>query len=164
MGMSKVDRTLIAWVADGLSLAPRPYADIGAQLGIAESEVIDRLRGLLADGTLKRMGVVVRHRTLGYKANAMIVWNVPDADSARIGAAMSSFPFVTLCYRRPRRMPHWPYNLFCMIHGRDRPTVERQVTEIVESLDLSGIDHSILFSRRCFKQRGARYESGGEES
>ena len=83
----------------------------------------------------------------------------PDDAVAEIGKALAALPYVTLCYRRPRRLPDWPYNLFCMIHGRDRDAVADQVRFIVEQCGLHDIEHDILFSKRCFKQRGASYGS-----
>ncbi len=74
-----------------------------------------------------------------------------------VGRLLASHRNVTLCYRRPRRLPVWPYNLFCMIHGKHRVNVRELVSDLVRDLDLGGIPHTVLFSRRRFKQRGARY-------
>lgn len=164
MALSNIDRRLIAAAAEGLSVVPRPYAALGHLVGLDEVEVIDHLRHLLADGTIKRLGVVVRHHELGYQANAMVVWDVPDDAAARIGTALSALPFVTLCYRRPRRPPLWPYNLFSVIHGRDRGTVMAQIEHAKGTVGLADIGYDVLFSRRRFKQHGARYcaPPGGE--
>jgi DNA-binding Lrp family transcriptional regulator len=151
------DRRLIAALADGLPLVPRPYDALGAALGWTEAEVIARLRGLVAAGVVSRFGVIVRHHELGIRANAMVVWDVPDARVADAGAVLRDLPFVTLCYRRPRRPPAWPYNLFCMIHGRERAAVEALAGEATAAADLAGCERAVLFSRRRFKQRGARY-------
>ena len=151
------DRALVGAVQHGLPLASRPYAEIGRRLGWSEDEVLARLRRLLEQGHLKRMGVVVRHHELGFRANGMVVWDVPDPSVAELGRCLGGFPFVTLCYRRPRRLPDWPYNLFCMIHARDRSAVLGHVDELVRRCDLSDIPHRVLFSERRFKQRGARY-------
>jgi DNA-binding Lrp family transcriptional regulator len=115
-----IDRRLIGAVQGGLPLVPRPYQSIGEKIGLTESEVIARIKQLIDSGVFKRFGIVVRHHELGYRANAMVVWNVPDQYVAQYGRRMSSYPFVSLCYRRPRVLPAWPYNLFCMIHGQDR--------------------------------------------
>lgn len=151
------DLQLVRAVQQGLPLVSRPYAEIGARIGLAESEVIARLQRLLAHGAIKRMGVVVRHRELGYRANAMVVWDVPDLRVNALGHCLAQFEFVTLCYQRPRRLPDWPYNLFCMIHGRDRCSVLGRVEELVQRCGLGDIPHAVLFSRRRFKQRGAWY-------
>jgi DNA-binding Lrp family transcriptional regulator len=157
MVLSEADRRLIAAVQDGLPLVPRPFAALGEALGIAEDQVIAALARLIEDGVIKRMGVIVRHHELGYRANAMVVWNVPDAQTSEAGWLLAALPFVTLCYRRPRRLPDWPYNLFCMIHGRDRLAVEGQIEQASAAAGLADVPRAVLFSRRRFKQRGARY-------
>jgi DNA-binding Lrp family transcriptional regulator len=157
MVLSAADRRLLAAIEEGLPLVEAPYAAIGAKTGLRESEVIARLRRLIADGVIRRFGVMVRHRELGYGANAMVVWDVPDARVSEVGRTLAGLPFVTLCYRRPRRLPVWPYNLFCMIHGRERGAVEALVETASVAAGLEGLPRAVLFSRRRFKQRGARY-------
>jgi DNA-binding Lrp family transcriptional regulator len=161
MELSTRELTLVAAIQGGLPLVSRPYAAIGAGIGMSESEVIERLSWWLVNGTLKRMGVVVRHRELGYQANAMVVWDVPDAEVCAVGKRMGEQAAVTLCYRRPRRLPDWPYNLFCMIHGRDRDVVRGHIDTLIRQCGLEGISHEVLFSRRRFKQRGACYVDAG---
>lgn len=151
------DRALLHAIETGLPLVPRPYAAVGEALGMSEGEVIDRLGRLLQQGIIKRLGVVVRHRKLGYRANGMVVWNLPDQQVDELGHCIGSFPFVTLCYQRPRRLPDWPYNLFTMIHGQDHGEVRSRVQQIVSRCGLDEVVHEVLFSGRCFKQRGARY-------
>lgn len=151
------DRKLLEAVQSGLPVCARPYAEIGRQIAMSEIEVIERLEYLKQAGLIKRLGVIVKHRALGYRANAMVVWNIPNDCVEEMGRKMSRFDFVTLCYQRPRRLPDWPYNLFCMIHGKDRTTVLEQLETMTRTLNLSETDRAILFSKRCFKQRGARY-------
>ena len=150
------DAALLDAVADGLPLVPRPYAALGTGLGMTETEVRERLTRLLADGTIRRLGVVVRHQELGYRANAMVVWALPEDSVSELGERIGALPFVTLSYRRPMR-PGWPYSLFTMIHGRDRAAVLAQVDRIKETCGLQAVDSAVLFSGRRFKQRGARY-------
>ncbi len=151
------DLALIESVQDGLPLTAAPYAAVGEGIGMTETEVIQRLGKLLERGYIKRLGVVVRHHELGYRANAMVVWNIADDQVDSLARRMAAYPFVTLCYRRPRRPPDWPYNLFCMIHGRYRDTVLACVARLAEELELTDTAHEVLFSRRRFKQRGARF-------
>ena len=106
---------------------------------------------------INRVGVIVRHHELGYRANAMVVWDVPDNEVRSAGRCVATAPFVTLCYLRLRHLPEWRYNLYCMIHGRDRGQVLKQIGELRASRDLMRYPSEILFSRRRFKQRGARY-------
>ena len=154
---------LIEALCVGLPLDPRPYKVLGARLGMAEGEVISLLESLIGRGIIRRFGVVVQHRRLGYTANAMVVWNIPDEMVDEIGKRMGEVDFVTLCYQRPRRLPDWPYNLFCMVHGSKRETVLKQVQSLADELGIGDISNEILFSSRQFKQRGARYQNGGKK-
>ena len=124
-----------------------------------ETEVIRRLTRLRQTGLIKRFGVIVKHRSLGYRANAMIVWNIPDDLIGTVGRKISRFDFVTLCYQRPRHLPEWPFNLFCMIHGKSREIVMQQLEELSSVCRLENYEREILFSRNCFKQRGAVYQT-----
>jgi DNA-binding Lrp family transcriptional regulator len=157
MGVTDKDRRLIAALSEGLPLVPQPYAALAEEVGLSEGDVIDALKDLLEDGVIRRFGVVVRHHELGYRANAMVVWDVADEEIGDAGRRLAALPFVTLCYRRPRRLPAWPYNLFCMIHGRDRREVEDLIERAAREADLGTAPREVLFSRRRFKQRGARY-------
>lgn len=148
---------LIEVIQGGLPLVPRPYLEIAERLGETEDAVISQLETMITAGTIKRLGVVVRHHELGYRANAMVVWNIPDDRIDEIGRALGDQPCVTLCYQRPRRLPDWPYSLFCMVHGKDRDDVLRCIDDMTKNLSLENIAHNVLFSGRRFKQRGARY-------
>lgn len=122
-----------------------------------ETDVIAQLIAWQESGIIRRFGVVVRHLELGYRANAMVVWNVPDEQVSGLGARLAREPEVNLCYRRARRLPQWPYNLYCMIHGKRRATVLTRIEIISCTLGLNAFPREILFSTRRFKQTGARY-------
>ncbi|MHA1600716.1 MAG: siroheme decarboxylase subunit beta [Alphaproteobacteria bacterium] len=161
MRIDDADRRLLAAIEDGLPLTPQPYAAIARHIGLSEADVLARLHRLRADGIISRFGLVVRHRELGYRANAMVVWDIPDGQADEAGRRLAAYDFITLCYRRPRRLPLWPYNLFCMVHGRDRDTVRGQIATLNAEQRLDAFPHDVLFSRRRFKQRGARYAMKG---
>ncbi len=151
------ERQLIAELQQGLPLVSRPYQQIAEKINSSESEVINYIELMREKGDIKRFGLVVRHRKLGYKSNAMVVWNVSDQQVDALGQCFGQFDFVTLSYKRPRNLPDWPYNLFCMIHGQDRDDVQSNLQLMIKSCEVQGVKHEILFSTRCFKQRGAIY-------
>lgn len=151
------DRALFAALQPGLPLVGRPYQALARQLGLSERAVLERLRYWLDQGVIKRLGIIVRHRALGYRANAMVVWDVPDAEVGAVGRALATESGVNLCYRRPRRLPHWPYNLFCMMHGREREQVLDRIEQVRGERNLTAYPHTVLFSTHCFRQRGAYY-------
>ncbi len=156
--LNEQDRRLIAEIQGGLPLTSRPYAAVGERVGLSEQEVIERISALQDSGVIKRLGVVVRHHELGYTANAMVVWDVPDERLDEVGEKLGAQDCVTLCYQRPRRLPDWPYNLFSMIHGKERERVSAYIKSLVEEEGLQNIPRKVLFSGRRFKQRGAKYQ------
>ncbi len=155
--MDEAERRLVSVLQEGLPLFIRPFALIAERIGASEIDVLGRIRRWLEEGAIKRFGVVVRHHELGYRANAMLVHDIPDEKVGEIGRALAVEPSVTLCYRRPRCLPDWPYNLFCMIHGRERGEVEATIAELRQRHGLESCAHETLFSLTRFKQNGARY-------
>jgi len=152
-------RRLVAALEHGLPLLSRPYAALAARTGLDESGVLERLARWQAEGLIRRFGVVVRHHELGYRANAMAVWDVPDEIAPRLGGALAASDGVTLAYRRARSLPEWPYNLYCMLHGVDRGQVLGRLEAIERGLGLDRFPGAVLFSRTRFKQTGARIAS-----
>lgn len=149
------DRALLAAIESGLPLVERPFLGVAAKLGWSEASVLTRLSSLVERGIVTRFGVIVRHRAFGYVANAMAVWDIEDTAVDTVAEAFAAAPGVTLCYRRPRRLPHWRYNLFTMVHGRDRAAALAVVEKLATEAGSALAARDVLFSLRCFKQRGA---------
>lgn len=156
MALSEVDRGLIAATQSGLPLVPRPYEALGAALGVSAEAVRERLAGMLASGLIRRIGAVPNHYKLGFAANGMSVWDVADERVGALGARVAALPGVSHCYRRPRRLPDWPYNLFAMLHGRSRDEVQRQARDIEALLGSACRGHDVLYSTAILKKTGLR--------
>lgn len=151
-----LDRRIIQATQAGLPLVPRPYHAVAEQLGIAAETVIERLAAMQENGRVRRIGVVPNHYALGYSANGMTVWDVDDARVDELGEAIGRLPFVSHCYRRPRRLPMWPYNLFAMVHARSREQAEADARLIAELLGDACRKADILYSSRILKKTGLR--------
>ena len=151
-------------IQDGLPIDARPYLLLANMIGSTEQQVINCIEEWVSNGLIKRFGVVVKHHNLGYNANAMVVWNIQDSQVDAVGERIKESGLVTLCYRRPRRLPEWNYNLFCMIHGKDRGQVLEQLNQLKEVCQLTDINHDILFSYQQFKQRGGRFHKQHQSS
>jgi siroheme decarboxylase len=149
------DKAILAAIEDGLPLIERPYRAVADRLDLRQSEIIDRLDHMKSSGIVTRFGCVVRHEKLGYKSNAMAVWEVPEDCLDDVVESFARHPKVTLCYRRPRHLPVWPYNIFCMVHARSRWEAYAVIDEINLEADTGLLRQAVLFSKRCFKQRGA---------
>lgn len=148
---------LVAAVSTGFPLVGEPYENIGHELELDGREVISLLARMLGDGRIRRIGAIVRHRRLGYEANAMVVWDVPDGEAGAIGRRLAADPAVTLCYRRARVLPRWPYNFYCMVHGRERSRVAQEIERLTVEHGLQPYEREVLFSTRCFSQKAASY-------
>ena len=153
------DRPLMQALSEGLDLVPAPFAALADNLCRAEAEILDRIRALSEARILTRVGVIVRHRALGWAANAMVVWQLPPEAIEAAGRALSQVPGVTLCYQRRTVPGVWDWPLFCMIHARSRPEAMAVLDRARALPDLAGVPHKFLFSTRCFKQRGALIEA-----
>jgi DNA-binding Lrp family transcriptional regulator len=154
--MNPIDERIVRATQGGLPLVPAPYARIAQEVGISEAQVLERLRSMLADGRIRRIGAVPNHYALGYTANAMTVWDVDDEAAGELGAAVGALPFVSHCYRRPRRLPDWPYNLFAMVHGKSKEETKVCIEEIRMLLGAACRRHDLLYSVRILKKTGLR--------
>jgi len=156
--LKTTDRPLLQAMAVGLPLVPQPFAALATDLGWSEAQVLDRLARLSYARILTRIGVIVRHRAIGWAANAMVVWDVAGTEIEAAGCALAAVPGVTLCYQRQTVPGLWRYGLFSMIHGQSRADA-LTVLDAARALPaLATTDHRILFSTRCFKQTGALLE------
>ena len=151
-----LDRRLVLATQNGLPLVARPYDALGEPLGVSGARVRERLAAMLADGRIRRIGAVPNHYALGYAANGMTVWDVDDAAVDRLGAQVGALACVSHCYRRPRHLPLWPYNLFAMVHGATREAVAGDVAHIAALLGDACRGHDILYSSRILKKSGLR--------
>jgi len=151
-----IDRTIIQATQAGLPLTARPYHVIAAQLDLDPEEVMSRMRRMQDTGIIRRIGAVPNHYKLGFTANGMSVWDVPDERIAELGPRIGALDYVSHCYHRPRQLPDWPYNLFAMVHGRTHEDVERQVRDIAVLLGDDDRGHTILYSTRILKKTGLR--------
>jgi DNA-binding Lrp family transcriptional regulator len=125
-------------------------------MACTEKDVISAINNLKDSSLFRRFGVIVKHRRLGYDANAMVVWDIADELVEEVGEKLAAESAVTLCYQRPRNLPHWPYNLFTMLHGKERAVVISKIDGIRQRLGIDS-NYDVLFSTKCFKQRGAQY-------
>jgi siroheme decarboxylase len=151
-----LDRAIVAATQSGLPLVKEPYEAVAHIVGVPASEVMQRLQRMLSDGIIRRVGVVPNHYALGFKANGMSVWNVPEDSIVELGQKIGALDFVTHCYRRPRHLPDWPYNLFAMVHGKTRDEVFEKVEKISDLLDDADQGHEVLFSTKILKKTGLR--------
>ncbi len=149
------DRAIMQALMQGLPLEETPYGTIAHRLGRSEPELMARIRRLSDAHIISRLGVIVRHRALGWRSNAMVVWDLPHDAITKAGPALAAQPGVTLCYERRPVEGIWPYRLYSMIHARSRADALAALEAAAARPELAGAPHLALFSNRCFKQTGA---------
>jgi siroheme decarboxylase len=154
--LDAIDRRIVAATQAGIPLVREPYRAVAEKLGLDEADVIARLRRLLDEGAIRRIGAIPNHYALGFTANGMSVWDVADEAVAGIGARIGALDEVTHCYERPRHLPQWPYNLFAMVHGYTREEVRAKVENIARLIGPAARSHDVLFSTRILKKTGLR--------
>ena len=152
--LSELEYAAIEIVQQDLPDDPRPFAVMGARLGIDETAMLELLESFRTRKLMRRFAAVMNHRTAGFKANAMGVWAVPEERLAEIGPQMASFAAVSHCYRRPT-YEDWPYTVFTMVHGQSARDCEATIEAI---RDDTGIDeYALLWSIKEYKKVRLRY-------
>ena len=159
MTIDATDRRILAATAAGLPLVPAPYAEVAGWLGLEEADVMARMAALLDAGVIRRIALAPNHYALGMAANGMSVWDVADDRVDALGARVGALEHVSHCYRRPRALPDWPYNLFAMVHGASRDECAAKAAEIRGLLGAACRGSDILYSTRILKKSGLRIGS-----
>ncbi|MEW6770971.1 MAG: Lrp/AsnC family transcriptional regulator [Bacillota bacterium] len=158
MTVTGKEQRLILELGNNFPIESRPFAVIGARLGMTEDEVLARVKEFMARGIIRRLSVALRHQNVGFTANAMIVWKVPPERLDEVGRKLASFPEVTHCYER-ETAPDWPYNLYTMVH---RPYREESLAIAARLSEAVGIkDYRVLFSTQELKRSNPQYFTEG---
>jgi len=157
--LDEADWRLAAALEVGLPLTPHPYHALARRSGLSLPETLRRLTAWRQSGVIRRFGAILRHRHFGYTHNVMCVWNVPDNRVDSVGVRLAQVPYVTMCFRRPRRLPTWQYNLFAMVHARSEQELATTLARFHAMDDLAHAPRAVLRASHCYKQRGTHYGS-----
>lgn len=152
--MDELDKAIIRVIQAELPIAQEPYKDLADQLHIEEAILLNRIESMLESGFIRRVGAVLNHRTVGFKANAMVVWSVPEDKVEITGNIMAMQREISHCYQRPCR-PDWPYNMYTMIHGKTKEDCEAVVRKVAELIDV--YEYEMLYSTIELKKTSFNY-------
>jgi len=152
--LTSEDKKLIRQIQGDLPLNLTPFTTLAQHLGWPEKELRQRIRGLIKRGIIRRFGAILRHQKAGYMGNAMVIWQVPEKQILQVSRVVASLPAVSHCYLRPS-FPHWPFNLYVMLHGPTGKDCHLLAREISKSTGLK--KYQILFSKREHKKSSMRY-------
>lgn len=152
--LTERDKQIIRELQGGLPLVSRPFKALAEKLGIAEEELLSRVREFIDSGVIRRFGAAVRHQDLGYVANAVVVWQVPADNVEEIGRMMAGFEEITHCYLRSCP-PGWRHNLFTVLHGLTREECIQSAARISRATGIK--DYQMVFSTAELKKSSMRY-------
>lgn len=153
--ISDRDKKIIKHLQEDLPLDSRPFKNIAEKVGMEERELLKRIEEMKEEGMLRRLGAVVHHYQAGFAYNAMGCWQVPQEMIDEAGKKMSCYREVSHVYQRPSHPPHWPYNLFTMIHGHSREDCEGIAESMAEETGIR--DYTLIYSLREFKKTSMKY-------
>lgn len=152
--LDALDKAIIAAMQQELPLIEEPYQEIAGSLNIDQHELLARLQHFRETGKIRKIGAVLRHRKVGFRANALCAWIVPPDQLDQIGARMAAEPYITHCYSRISHAD-WPYNLYTMLHARSRSACAAIARKLSR---LNGISHYVLlYSVKEWKKTSMRY-------
>ncbi|AEG59892.1 AsnC family transcriptional regulator [Desulforamulus ruminis] len=154
MELSELDKQIVKELQAGLPLVNRPFQALAQRVGLTEEEFLARVHAIQQAGIMRRIGAALRHRRVGFTANAMIVWQMPEDRVQEMGERMSRLKEVTHCYQRAS-LPQWPYNFYTMVHGHSREECERIAKKLAE---LAGVNtYRLLYSVAELKKSSMKY-------
>ena len=148
------DKNFIRELQKDMEIIDEPFVKVAKNLGITEYEVFAKMKHYEDIGVMRRFAAILRHRQVGFTANGMIVWKVPEDRITSVGETLGSFPQVSHCYERPT-YDDWPYNVFSMIHCKTHDEAHDVAKTIQDQINVN--EYKILFSSREFKKTRVEY-------
>lgn len=161
--VSARDRAVIAALQGDTDVRPDYFAAIASRLGMKEWDLLSTLEIWRRSGRLRRIGLLLAHRSAGYSANGMCCWRVPG-ETISAGRALAECGEVTHCYERPP-IPGFDYNLFAMVHARAIADAERQfaaLRAVVDGVCASSVPAIMLISTREYKKTSMTFFAEGK--
>jgi DNA-binding Lrp family transcriptional regulator len=152
--LTPLEKRIIHELQKDLPVTSRPFAEVAKTVGISETELLEKVKEFVANGTIRRFGATLWHQRSGFDSNAMVVWEVAPERAEEVGAIFASFREVSHCYQRPA-LPNWPYRIFTMIHGSSREVCQ-EIAKIMA--DAAGVkDYELLFTEEELKKTTMEY-------
>lgn len=152
--LSEIEIKIVRELQNDLPLVSRPFKEVADRLGISERELLDKIKEFIDRGIIRRFGATIRHQDVGFVANAMVVWDVPEERISETGRLMAEFPEVTHCYQRACHAG-WNYPLFTVLHGRSPEECVRITEKIASATGIK--NYRLLFSTRELKKSSMKY-------
>ncbi|EJP34076.1 nitrite reductase heme biosynthesis H family protein [Selenomonas sp. FOBRC9] len=152
--ISILDKKIIRLLQGEFPLVAEPYKILAEKIGITEEELLARITAMREEKKIRKVGAVLRHREVGFTANALCVWDVPDAQMDEVARRMAEHPRVSHCYDR-NRSEDWRYNLYTMIHGYSRDECEEIAAVLAAETGIA--ERRMLYTKHEWKKTSMKY-------
>ncbi len=104
--MDSLDKKLLTTIQTALPLLPRPFEELGKELGLSESEVLSRLKALKAEGILRQLSAIFDTRALGYQST-LVAAKYPPERLVQAALIINQHPGVSHNYERDHDFNLW---------------------------------------------------------
>ncbi|MCC7367818.1 MAG: AsnC family transcriptional regulator [Chloroflexi bacterium] len=143
MSMDDLDRRILNRIQSDFPLVARPYAELGASLGVSEDEIITRMRALKDGRIVRQISAIFDTKSLGYKSS-LVAMRVDPARITEAARTINEHPGVTHNYER-----NHDYNLWFTIAVPPTSDLEAVVQRIHEMANAEVT--RVMYTLRLFK-------------
>ena len=151
---SEDQKQLVRLLQENLPMGPQPFDLAEMNSHWTAPRVIEQINEWIKSGVIRRIGAVLAHRRVGFSANGMACFSIPQDRIDDIGRQLARSPDISHCYNRPA-LPDFPYNLFAMVHGQSEEQVRTIVSDMAREVNQK--DYEVLLSTVEHKKTSMKY-------
>jgi DNA-binding Lrp family transcriptional regulator len=150
----EIQRGIMGKLQKDLSLSPSPFKEIATGFHVKEKMFFDFLKFLKTTQKMSRFAGILKHRNLGFTANAMVVWNIPPHKVQAFVDHAVTYRAISHCYERVT-YPDWPYNMYTMIHGKSQDMTQEIIDDLSSTFAITS--YEVLYSGKEYKKQRVDY-------
>lgn len=136
MNFTPTEQKILAIIQKNIPDSLTPFADIAAVAGVSELEVLQLIKNLQENGTIRRFGASLRHQNAGWESNLMVAWSIENHQLEQCGRIAAANAGISHAYFRPSVIPDWPYEFYTMIHGKSDAECKKVIDELLKNWPL----------------------------
>jgi len=154
IALTDLHKQIIKYAQEDIKITQEPFLQMINEIGIDYDTFFASLQELQDAGIMRRFATILNHRKAGFNSNAMVVWDVDENNAEKIGQKIAAYSVVSHCYLRPK-YPNWQYNLFSMIHAKNKKDIDNILKEMGDEIEFKS--NKLLFSTKEFKKVRIKY-------
>lgn len=124
--MDDIDRAIINEIQSDFPITSRPYHELGRSFNLSESEVLERVKRLKAEGVIRRIGGNFHSKKLDF-TSTLCATKVPEDKVDKFVQVVNSYPGVTHNYLR-----NHDYNVWFTFIAPSMSDIDKALKDISE--------------------------------